>query len=525
MNNVMNTSPHRYPIGIQTFEEIRDKGYLYIDKTELVYRMVHADAKYMFLGRPRRFGKSLLVSTLKCYFEGRKDLFKGLAIEQLEQDWTTYPVLHFSMAGGKHMDKDALERYLDLRLKEQEVCYGIDHPVQDANNRLYELIKAAYAQTHRQVVLLIDEYDAPLLDVVHRKQNLQELRQVMRNFYSPIKDADPYLRFVFLTGITKFSQMSIFSELNNIKNISMLPEYGGLCGITKEELTGQMHADVEHFGQRLGMSCEEALEALRDNYDGYHFSWPSPDVFNPFSLFNALNDGCLDAYWFASGTPTYLIEMMRTKKIAPDQLHGLRCRKTDFDAPTEGMTTLIPLLYQSGYLTIKDCNLRLGLYTLDVPNREIRMGLFNNLLPHYLSGEDAQRGGVAIVDMADLLLHDDMDGALHLLQDFLASIPYCNQTEHEGHYQQLLYVIFSLLTPYMVDVEVHSQHGRIDLTVTTATRIFLLELKLNGSAQEALKQIHEKNYANRFALRPQPVTLVGANFDSTVGNLTDWVIE
>ena len=525
MNNAMTLPPHRYPIGIQTFSEIRTKGYLYVDKTALIYRMAHADSKYIFLSRPRRFGKSLLVSTLKSYFEGRKDLFEGLAIEQLEQDWTTYPVLHFSMAGGKHMEKDALERYLDQQLKDEEMRYGIDHPAQDANVRLMALIRAAYARAQRQVVLLIDEYDAPLLDVVHEDEHLQQLRHVMRNFYSPIKDADPYLRFVFLTGITKFSQMSIFSELNNINNISMLPDYGGLCGITKEELTGQLHADVEYLGERLGMSYEETLEALRDNYDGYHFSWPSPDVFNPFSLLSALSNGNIDAYWFSTGTPTYLLKMMDKFEVVATDLQKVVAMKADFDAPTEGMTTLTPLLYQSGYLTIKDCNPRLGLYTLDIPNREIRVGLFRSILPHYLKKGKAEKGGVTIAYMADHLLRDDMDGALHLLQKFLATVPYCNQTDHEGHYQQMLYVVFSLLTPYMVDVEVHTHHGRIDLAVTTATRIFLLELKLNGSAADALRQMHEKDYASRFALRRQPVTLVGANFDSKNGNLTDWIIE
>ena len=519
------TPIHRYPVGIQTFSEIRTKGYLYVDKTEYLYRLAHADSKYIFLSRPRRFGKSLLVSTLKSYFEGRKDLFEGLAIAQLEQDWTAYPVLHFSLAGGKHMEKAALEEYLDYILSEQEATYGINNSGRTPNVRLMALIRAAYAQTHRQVVLLIDEYDAPLLDVVHEDEHLDDLRHVMRNFYSPIKDADPYLRFVFMTGITKFSQMSIFSELNNINNISMLPEYGGLCGITKEELTGQMRPDVAHLGERLGMSYEEPLDALRDNYDGYHFSWPSPDVFNPFSLLSALANGNLDAYWFSTGTPTYLLKMMaRFKVLASHFSSPFHARKSAFDAPTEHMKQITPLLYQSGYLTIKDYDRETGIYTLDLPNREIRVGLFESMLPDYLC-EYTDDGDVTIARMSKLIREDDMDGALRLLQTFFSTVPYCNRTESEGHYQQMLFIVFSLLTPFLVDVEVHTHHGRIDMVLMTHTRIYILEVKLNRDARTALAQINLKDYRSRFALSGLPVTRVGVNFDTSNGQLTDWVVE
>ena len=519
------TPIHRYPVGIQTFSEIRTKGYLYVDKTEYLYRLAHADSKYIFLSRPRRFGKSLLVSTLKSYFEGRKDLFEGLAIAQLEQDWTAYPVLHFSLAGGKHMEKAALEEYLDYILSEQEATYGINNSGRTPNVRLMALIRAAYAQTHRQVVLLIDEYDAPLLDVVHEDEHLDNLRHVMRNFYSPIKDADPYLRFVFMTGITKFSQMSIFSELNNINNISMLPEYGGLCGITKEELTGQMRPDVAHLGERLGMSYEETLDALRDNYDGYHFSWPSPDVFNPFSLLSALANGQIKPYWFSTGTPTYLLKMMDKYGVSAVDMDDVLAGDEDFDAPTERMTQLTPLLYQSGYLTIKNYEPDTMLYTLSIPNREIRVGLFRSLLPNYLQENKVGAGKVTIARMAGLLLHDDIDGALRLLQTFFSTVPYCNRAAGEGHYQQMLFIVFSLLTPFLVDVEVHTHHGRIDMVLMTHTRIYILELKLNRDAQTALAQIDLKDYRSRFALSGLPVTQVGVNFDTSNGQLTDWVVE
>lgn len=516
-------TPRLYPLGIQTYSEIRERHLLYIDKTEYIYRMTHGNMKYVFLTRPRRFGKSLLASTLKCYFEGKKSLFEGLAIEKLETEWVQHPVLHFSLAGGKYMEKDALERYLDEMLKVEERKWGIENRIVDANNRLAHLIRTAYEKSGKKVVVIIDEYDAPLLDVVHEDQHLVQLRNTMRNFYSPLKDADPYLRFVFLTGITKFSQVSIFSELNNINNISMLPEYAGLCGITLDEIETQMQVDVEYLGKRLGKTYEETMEALRSNYDGYHFAWPSPDVFNPFSLLAALSNGRIRPYWFSTGTPTYLLEMIKKFDVLPNQIGEMQARESDFDAPTENMTSLTPLLYQSGYLTIKNYDADFDVYTLNIPNQEIRTGLFESLLPNYL--KFGQTGSVTIAYLAKALHNDDMDGALKLLQDFLCTIPYCNVKNYEGHYQQILFIIFTLVTQFDIDVEVHTPHGRIDMVVMTHTRIFIIEFKLNRDAQTALHQINLKNYSKRFALSTLPVTKVGVNFDSEKGNITDWVIE
>ena len=514
-----------YPIGIQTFSEIITKNYLYIDKTEYVYNMTHFGKKYIFLGRPRRFGKSLLVSTLLSYFEGKRELFKGLAIEQLEQEWTEYPVLHFSMAGGKHLEKEQLERYLLYILEKNERKFGVKNDSPDPNVRLLNLIETVHEQTGKQVVVLIDEYDAPLLDVAHDKTNLEVLRNIMRNFYSPLKDSDPYLRFVFLTGITKFSQLSIFSELNNITNISMYHEYAGICGITKEELLSQMSDDIDELAKEQEMTREEAISKLKENYDGYHFSAKSPDVFNPFSLLNCFSTKNFGAYWFTSGTPTYLINMMRKFKVVPASLGKMYAKDSAFDAPTEDMTAITPLLYQSGYLTIKGYDKFSQLYTLDLPNKEIKVGLFESLLPNYLEGMFAQNGDVAIAQMSVLIRQDDMDGALQLLQTFLGTVPYCNVTNYEGHYQQMLFIIFSLLTGYVVDVEVHTHNGRIDIVMLTHTRLYLIELKLNKNAQTALQQINLKNYAQRFALSGKPVTKVGINFDSAKGNIEDWEIE
>ena len=511
-----------YPIGIQTFEKIRTRNYMYVDKTEYIYRMVHADSNYFFLSRPRRFGKSLLTSTLEAYFQGRKDLFKGLAMDLLETEWTEYPVLRFDMSLGKHMEKEQLERYLSSQLELMEHKYGILTESQDANIRLTNLIRRAYEQTGRQVVVLIDEYDAPLLDVVHEEKNLPVLRNIMRNFYSPLKACDPYLRFVFLTGITKFSQLSIFSELNNIKNISMLPEYAAICGITEEEMATQMDEDLDILAGRMGISREETVQKLKDNYDGYHFTWPSPDIYNPFSLLNAFADGRLDSYWFGSGTPTYLIEMLKKYGVQPQQIGGRKAMAESFDAPTERMTDIAPLLYQSGYVTIKGYSSITQLYTLDIPNKEVRIGLMKSLLPGYLDRRTTD-GLTTVALLYEAIYEERLDDALRLLQTFLSTVPYCDRTGYEGHYQQMLYIIFSLLGIY-VDVEVRTPSGRVDMVMRTATTLYVVELKLNQSAEAAMQQIDLKNYPERFALCGLPMVKVGINFDMERHTLKDWVI-
>ena len=514
-----------YPVGIQTFERIRKENKLYIDKTEYIYRMTHSDGCYFFLSRPRRFGKSLLVSTFDSYFSGKKELFEGLAIEKLEQEWTEYPVLHFSMASGKHMEQEQLQRYLLYILKVNEERYGIECDAIDPNIRLSYLIKALYEKTGKQVFVLIDEYDAPMLDVVHENESLDVLRNIMRNFYSPLKDSEPMLRFVFLTGITKFSQVSIFSELNNISNISMRDDYAGICGITKEELLTQMSEDIDALAEVQGLSKEETIVKLKENYDGYHFSPASPDVFNPFCLLNCFADKNFGAYWFASGTPTYLINMLRKFKVLPAKIGKSLARSSAFDAPTENLRTITPLLYQSGYITIKGYDKMSQLFTLDLPNKEIKVGLFESLLPYYLEGMYAEEGDVAIAQMSVLIRQGDMDGALRLLQEFLGTVPYCNNTNYEGHYQQMLFIIFTLLTHFVVDVEVHTPNGRVDVVMETADMLYLIELKLNRSAQAAMQQINLKQYDLRFARCGKPIVKVGVNFDAKKGNIEDWTIE
>ncbi len=512
-----------YPIGIQTFERIRKENLFYVDKTEYVYHMTHTSGTFFFLSRPRRFGKSLLVSTFHSYFEGRKDLFEGLAIEKLEKEWEAYPVLHFDMSRGKHKGREQLEEYLNYMLEDQEKKFGITEHRNGVNNRFTDLMTTVYRKTGKQVVVLIDEYDAPLLDVVHEDTLLPQLRDTMRNFYSPLKAAEPMLRFVFMTGITKFSQLSIFSELNNIKNVSMDDPYAGICGITKDELLTQMSDDIDALAAKLKLSREETILKLTALYDGYHFTWPSPDVFNPFSLLNCFAKQVMGAYWFGTGTPTYIVNMMRKYDFLPADLgENVWVGDSDFDAATETMTTIIPLFYQSGYMTIKDYDEESELYELAIPNNEIRTGLFRSLMLHYLDRNSA-KGNTAVSQMAVLIRRGDIEGGLQLLADFLETVPYCDNTNYEGHWQQTLYIIFALLAGHRIQVEQHTAKGRIDITLETATTIYVMELKLNGSVEDALAQIEAKHYADAFKMQPKPVVKVGMNFSLKDGvNTLEW---
>lgn len=502
-----------YPIGIQTFERIREEDMFYVDKTEYVYRMTHTDGKYFFLSRPRRFGKSLLVSTFQSYFEGRKSLFEGLALGKLEKEWEEYPVLHFDMSFGKHMEKEQLERYLLQILEQNEQRFGVVFDSPDPNIRLINLIQAAYEKTGKQVVILIDEYDAPLLDVAHETESLDALRNVMRNFYSPLKGCERMLRFVFLTGITKFSQLSIFSGFNNISNISMDDDYAGICGITKEELLSQMKEDIDILADKLGLSHEQTVAKLKENYDGYHFAWPSSDIFNPYSLLTCFAKQKLDSYWFGSGTPTYLLNMMRKFGFTPINLGGpIEVGKDDFDAATETMTTIMPLLYQSGYVTIKGYDPETELYTLGLPNKEVRIGLFRSLLPHYLATSTAM-GNTTIAKMSVMIKRGQIDDALALFNTFLSTVPYCDNTHYEGHYQQLMYIVFALLTNFRILVEQHTAKGRTDITMETDQHVYVIELKFVGNAHDALEQINRQRYADAFALQQKTVVKVGINFE------------
>ena len=513
-----------YPIGIQTFSKLREGNYVYVDKTELVYRMTHGASGYIFLSRPRRFGKSLLTSTLHSYFEGRKDLFEGLAIEHLEKEWTSYPVLHFDMSTAKHMDKDRLLSELERKLYGYEQIYGRDESAIYTNQRLESLIQRAYAQTGQKVVVLIDEYDAPLLDVVHEEKELPKLRDVMRNFYSPLKACDPYLRFVFLTGITKFSQLSIFSELNNISNVSMDEPYAAVCGITEEEMLERMLGHIECLAGALEMTCEETRLKLKEKYDGYHFTWPSPDIYNPFSLLNALERKKIDNYWFGSGTPTYLVEMLRKFHVLPSEVgHSMQAMASDFDAPTEKMESIVPLLYQSGYLTIKGYDEEFGMYRLGFPNREVEEGVVRFLLPFYANINKVE-SPFEIQKFVREVRSGDYDSFFRRLQSFFADTTYEVIREQELHYENVLFIVFKLIGFY-TQVKYHTSKGRIDLVLQTDKFIYVMEFKLDGTAEEALQQIHDKHYALPFASDRRKLFKIGVNFSAETRNIEKWIVE
>ena len=439
---------NKYPVGIQTFEEIREKGYLYVDKTKYIVDFREKGMKYVFLSRPRRFGKSLFASTLQAYFEGRKELFEGLAIADYEKEWVKHPVLHFDMSGAKHMGVEQLERYLADMLEEQETKWGYKTHLIDANLRLIELVKQAYNQTGKNVVVIIDEYDAPLLDVVHEKENLQPLHRIMQNFYSPLKMLDPYLEFTFITGITKFPQSSIFSGLNNLDNISMFNQYSAICGISKTELTTQMKPDIEAMGEALNMTYEECLEELTQFYDGYHFSEKSEDIFNPFSLVKALNAGKIAPYWFGSGTPSFLFKLLDKYHVNLSTLESQETVLSSFDQSTEEMTEALPLLYQSGYLTIKKYEPMFQEYTLGIPNKEVRDGLLNSLIPHYVNPRRSDNNAF-LLGFCKAVYRNDIEAALEHMRTYMATIPYDLENHSEKHYQTIFYLMFSFLNIYI----------------------------------------------------------------------------
>ena len=378
-------------LGIQTFSEIAKGNYYYADKTDLVYKLAHY-AKFHFLNRPRRFGKSLFVSTLQTYFEGKKELFKGLAIEKLEQEWVEYPVLHFDLSQSKYFDVDTLQKMLNALLTRYEELYGLKTDIEESNsNRLTYIIQEAVRQTGKQAVVLIDEYDAPMHDSVGKGQLQDDIRNIMRDFFSPLKKQEKDLRFVFITGISKFSQLSIFSELNNLKNISMKDEYCDICGITKDQLITYFYDGIEAMAEHNGLTVDETIAKLKEHYDGYHFSANSTDLFNPYSIINALDDKDFNSYWFTSGTPTFLIEMLQKDGIDLLKLNNLWVKDSRFDAPTERLTDPIPVLYQSGYLTIKEYDKRRRLYRLSFPNEEVRQGFSETLVRYYAANNLSSR--------------------------------------------------------------------------------------------------------------------------------------
>ena len=517
----MATSKFRYPIGIQTFEKIREGGYMYADKTGYVYRLAQ-QFQFVFLSRPRRFGKSLLVSTLKSYFEGRRDLFEGLAASKLETEWKQYPVLHISLASAKGGTVENMEEMVGLQLRYLEQKYDIERGGNSLGARLETLIKSCTEKYGKKTVVLIDEYDAPLLTVIHKPELLDEMRMALRAFYSPLKDCDPWLRFVFITGISKFSQLSIFSELNNLKRITMVPEFSAICGITEKELHEQWGGAVAEMAKDLDITTEEAYIQLKEQYDGYHFAEDLTDIYNPFSLLNALVDRRIKDHWFETGTPTVLVNML--KKFGTDitRLDGSHAITDEFDAPTEQMKSVLPLFYQSGYLTIKDYDRDTDTYTLGYPNNEVYQGIIRTLAPYYV-WDDTLATTNSIVDMYRALRRDDLDEVLERLKAFLSSIPYAEGATTEGHFRQLLYVVFSLMGRYL-QTEVRTATGRIDVVWQSRTDVFVFELKMDQPAKKALQQIDEKGYMIPFKYDNRKMHKIGLSFSTKTRTIEEWII-
>ena len=516
-----------YPIGIQTFDKIREGGYLYVDKTKYIYEVTHP-GQYVFLSRPRRFGKSLLTSTLEAYFSGRKDLFKGLAIEKLEKEWKQYPVLHFDLSDIKKGTVEDFEDSVNSSLASMEETYGVVKTADNLATRFKELVECIYKRTGKQVVVLIDEYDAPLLTVLHDPERLEKMRTALQSFYSPIKKLDPYLRFVFITGITKFSQLSIFSQLNNLKNISMKPQYAAICGITQKELEDNFQEGIRALGEENEMTSEQVLAKLARTYDGYHFAHKSPGVYNPFSLLSAMDNCDFDNYWFSTGTPTFLVNMLKHFHADITKIDGSEAFATDFDQPTENMQSILPLFYQSGYITIKSYDPIIDRYTLGYPNEEVKVGLMRILVPYYVHTNTLEAGN-AVVQMYLALRKDDMDGCLKAMQEFLTTIPYQENTlkdapTTEGHFTAMLYVMFSLLNVY-VESQVRNAKGRLDILIKTDTSIYVMELKMNGDLDKALQQIDEKDYTIPYQSDGRKVVKVAINFSTEDRTLKAWKIE
>ena len=520
-----------YTAGIDDFERIREDGRIYVDKTDLVYKLAH-ESQFIFLSRPRRFGKSLLCNTLEYYFQGRKDLFEGLAIAELEKDWKQYPVLHFDMSACKNQpNTEEIIRTLENELKAYEALYGRDNAETTPGKRLKGIIERAHEKTGLKTVVLLDEYDAPLLGYLNEPEQLKEVRRIMQEFYQFVKICGKDEQFVFITGITKFSQLSIFSTINNLRNISRLPQYSALCGITRQEMIDYFAPDIEELAKNYRCSYDEMLAMLRQQYDGYHFCDQSDDIYNPYSLMNVFLDKRLNYYWFSSGTPTFLFEEMKRFNTNLLDLPQLQVPSTQFDVPTEGMTSALPLLYQSGYLTIKGYDFRSRQYTLDFPNAEVKVGFLDNFLSRMMHLPNANPQGFA-GDFYSRLLDHDVDAAMRAMRSFFSSIPYLEFGEkelddiakYEAYYEVLTYVVFSIFN-YMTFTQVKVARGRTDVVVFMNDATYVMELKMRGTAQDALEQINSKDYAIPYQLSGKPVVKIGIAFSQETKTVSNWIVE
>lgn len=511
-----------YPIGIQTFEKLRKDDFVYVDKTALIHKMVR-EGNYYFLSRPRRFGKSLLISTLKAYFEGKRELFQGLAMEELEQEWRVHPVLHLDLNSEKYDLAESLDNILESNLVKWEKLYGAEPSERSFSLRFAGIISRACEKTGERVVILVDEYDKPLLQAISNKPLQDDYRSTLQAFYGVLKSMDGCIKFALLTGVTKFGKVSVFSDLNNLMDMSMDHRYTDICGITEKELHQYFKDDIQKLADQEGTTYDGMSELLREHYDGYHFVPGTDGIYNPFSLLNVLAKQRLDSYWFETGTPTYLVELLKKNDYALEEIDNTIVGIESLSGIDAADTDPIPVIYQSGYLTIKDFNPRFQSYTLGYPNREVEEGFTKFLLPHYT----ASRGTRSVFEIQNFVREvesGDIDGFFTRLRSFFSDTTYEVIRLQELHYSNVLYIVFKLLGFY-TQVEYHTSNGRIDLILQTPDYIYVMEFKLNGTAEEALAQINEKGYALPFEKDPRTLYKIGINFSAETRNIDRWMVE
>lgn len=516
------TPLRKLPIGIQSFEFLRTEGYLYVDKTAFVYRLVTTGKPY-FLSRPRRFGKSLLLSTLQAYFQGKKELFHGLAIEQLEQNWYEYPVLYLSLNAEKYDRPESLELMLERQLENWEEEYGVKKGTMTYSGRFITIIRKAYEQTGRRVVVLIDEYDKPMLRTMNQPELQADFRLTLTAFYTVLKDADAWLQFVFITGVTKFAQMGIFSELNQLVDLSLMPDYNNLCGMTRPEIEATFGPELHDLAAKNNLTYEETLQRLTRMYDGYHFNYRNLEgMYNPFSVLNTFFSGTFTNAWFASGTPTFLVEMLQKTDFDLRELEGIEVTAASLSDDRANIHNPVPMIYQSGYLTIKGYDEEFQMYTLGFPNEEVKYGFLNFVSPFYTPVTQSDTT-FYIGNFVRELRKGDVESFLTRLRAFFADFPYELNTKTERHYQVVFYLVFKLMGQF-TQAEVKSARGRADAVVCTPDYVYVFEFKLDGTAEAALKQIDEKGYLLPYSTDGRQLVKVGVSFDSEERNLGHWVI-
>ncbi|MCD7924699.1 MAG: ATP-binding protein [Bacteroides sp.] len=511
-----------YPIGIQNFEKIRKGGYLYIDKTALIYKMVKTGS-YYFLSRPRRFGKSLLISTLEAYSQGKRELFEGLAMEKLEKDWIKYPILHLDLNTQKYDTPESLEEKLSTTLDEWEDIYGIRSVKKSLALRFESIIQRAYDQTGQLVVILVDEYDKPMLQAIGNEALQKSFRETLKAFYGALKSKDGCIKIGVLTGVTKFGKVSVFSDLNNLKDISMDKRYVDICGITEEEIHHYLETELHQLADECEMTYEEVCHELKENYDGYHFMEHSIGIYNPFSILNTFDSMKFGSYWFETGTPTYLVKLLKKHHYNLEHMAHEETSAQVLNSIDSESTNPIPVIYQSGYLTIKGYDERFGIYRLGFPNREVEEGFMQFLLPFYTSINEVE-SPFEIQKFVREVESGDYDSFFHRLQSFFADTTYELIRDQEVHYQNVLFILSKLMGFY-VKAEYNTSHGRIDMVLQTDKFIYIMEFKLDGTAEEALQQINEKQYALPFEADGRKIFKIGVNFSAKTRNIERWLVE